>query len=181
MAGAGMLGLAIIFWDTIPTYFVHSKLCKTEAGLKVYQTPNDWAEKHPAEFLELKENSEGKLHSKNSTSEYVGYEQVYKYLLGRYFVLETRITNGFNYAYNNRRVKESLIYKPTGQVMFEVTDFFGFAGSRSIAVDGGSFNDYKIWTATGSCERSGGAAEKFYNDGRSFSDLMKIIYGWSAK
>jgi hypothetical protein len=176
------LGVALVFWDAIPTLYIHYDLCKSEAGLKVNQTPGDWIAAHRMEFEEIRSNSNAGFKARKAVVEYAASEMIYRKEIAPGFIHEVRNYKDFNYAFNNRRHKESVVFKSTGQVLFEVVDFYGAAGGGSLGNDANSLADYKFWTVTGSCKLvSEAIAERFMNNGSSFSDLMKIVYGWSEK
>lgn len=177
-----MIGIGVIFWDAIPTKYIHYRLCSDEAGLTVYQTPEDWAKMYPEEYVEVRNHAGRELKDAIRSEHQAGSELISRTELTHNFIYEFRHYKKFNYAFQNDRHEERLIFKPTGQVLLMSIDFFGKAGSGSLANDANSFADYKFWTVTGSCELiSKTVGEKFLNHGRSFSVYLKIIDGWNEK
>ena len=45
--GAALVMYLIPFWDWLPTVAMHRYYCATEAGLRVYKTPEQWTKENP--------------------------------------------------------------------------------------------------------------------------------------
>lgn len=167
-----IVGVALVFWDAIPTWYTHYNLCKTEAGFKVYQTPEEWVKANPERFAQaMAAGNESSKTSKVTWSESsLGFEYEY------YYELDSTI------AFNTHIMRRRVIDKHTNKNLFEMVDFFSFAGRNSLANGATSLADYKFWTVTGSCQTAyPSLLEKFkYND-RTYTDFLHQIKEWHDK
>ena len=172
-------GLGAVFWDAIPTWYTHHHLCETEAGLKIYITPDQWAKENPEAFAQVRaaagqqqtrrsENTAAAMHSWVEIAQGFSYEDFHQWAR--------------DYAFHTGISRQKMIYKPTGQILFEEVNFYSAAGKNSLAVGANNFADYKFWTVTGGCERAyPDMKNKFQYEGLTFSDLAKQIYDWNQK
>ncbi|QLI81220.1 hypothetical protein HZU75_06560 [Chitinibacter fontanus] len=175
-------GLAVVFWDAIPTWYTHYHLCETEAGLKVYQTPDEWMKENPEQFTQVRAAAGREFKDAIRSRDRTATEEISRTELTKDFVYEDRRYLTWNYAFHTRRFNERIVYKPTGKILFENTDFFSASGSGSLANGANSLADYKFWNVTGSCERAyTGMSEKFKFRGLTFNDFDKVIEGWNKK
>lgn len=174
---SGLVMYNLVFWDAIPTRYTHHHLCTTEAGLKVYQTPEEWAKENPERYQQALAAAGRKLSRRSGDSPEAIHSWV-EYTLG----FEREFYHQFerSYAFNTGVSRERVIDKFTGKVLFETLDFHSSAGRNSLAVGANSFADYKFWTVTGNCKRAyPSVAERFKYKGRTYFELAKIIEGWN--
>lgn len=175
----GFAGVAAIFWDAIPTWYTHHHLCETEAGLKVYLTPEQWAKENPEAFARVRAAAGREQTSRLEVTPQLRRSWVES---TEGFVYEYLDQRERNYAFHTGIERERLIFKPTGQILFEKTDFNSAAGNNSLAVGANSLADYKFWTVTGGCERAyPEMKKKFQYNGQTFSELQKQIIDWNKK
>lgn len=174
----GFIMFGLVFWDAIPTWYTHYHLCATEAGLKVYQTPEEWAKENPERYQQavavagrkvIRRSGDTKdaIHSWIELAPGIEYE---------YFLQRKR-----NYAFQTGIERNRVTDKITGKVLFETIDFSSAAGTSSLASGANSLADYKFWTATGLCGYAQPSlTSRFKYNGQTFSDLLKVIEGWSG-
>jgi len=175
----GLVGFGAVFWDAIPTWYTHHHLCKTEGGLKVYITPEQWAKENPEAFARVRAAAGGQQtrRSEDTRETWHSWVETTQDFTYEYFDRRAR-----DYAFHTGISRQKMIYKPTGQVLFEEVDFYSSAGKNSLAGGANSFADYKFWTVTGGCERAyPDMKNKFQHKGLTFSDLAKQIYDWNQK
>jgi len=174
--------VASVFWDAIPTWLTHRRLCETEAGLKVYMTPEQWAKANPEAFAKVREAAGRKPDRRFEDTRDVNHSWTESTLGFEYEYFDERKRD---YAFQTGREIVRMTYKPTGQVLFEKVDFHSGAGRNSLANGASTLADYKFWTVTGNCERAHPGnpeiKEKFRYQGMSFDDLHKQIFDWNKK
>lgn len=172
-------GFAAIFWDAIPTWYTHHHLCETEGGLKVYMTPEQWAKENPEAFTQVRAAAGREQTSRIEVTPQLRRSRVES---TEGFVYEYLDQRGRNYAFHTGIETERLIFKPTGQILFEKTDFNSAAGNNSLAVGANSLADYKFWTVTGGCESAyPEMKQKFTYEGHGFGYFLGQIEGWNRK
>lgn len=175
----GLIMYNLVFWDAIPTWYTHHHLCSTEAGLKVYQTPEDWAKVNPERYqqaLAAAGRAATERSEDSSTARHAWVESTLGLEHEFYWPRER------NYAFHTGIEVERFVDKVTGKVLFEIIDFNSAAGTKSLAVGANDFADYKFWTVTGSCQRAyPSVADRFKYQGMTFFDFGKIILGWNKK
>lgn len=175
-----VFSVAAMFGDAIPIWYTHHRLCESEGGLKVNLTPEEWAKKNPDAFHDLETLAQTGPGS--FPVEVVGGIEISRHEWTKGFVVQREVSLSRNYGYRNAIEITRVIYAPTKQELFVLTDFNGGAGDKSPAIGADSLNDYKIWTKTGSCERAHpNMVGKFRYLGRSFDDLYRVISSWSEK
>ena len=174
-----VLAIALVFWDAVPTRYTHRRLCETEAGLKVYITPEEWANKNPGAF-EVVRAAAGRQQTRQSedTARAMhGWVESTQGFVYEYFHQWTR-----DYAFNTGIARRKMIYKPTGEILFEEVNFYSSAGRNSLANGANSLADYKFWTVTGSCDDAYKEMKsKFTHNGQTFSDFQQQIIDWNDK
>lgn len=175
----GLVMYNLVFWDAIPTWYTHRHLCDTEAGLKVYQTPEEWAKENPERYQMARAATE-RVIARRSNNDLEAIHSFTEFSSG--LNLELYSSRQRNYAFNTGVVRERVFDSVSGKVLFEVTDFHGGAGSRSLAVGASSFADYKFWTVTGRCSRAYPSMDdRFKYQGRTLSDFLKVMEGWNER
>jgi len=166
----------LVFWDAIPIWYTHYSLCAKEAGLMVYQTPEEWVNENPGRYLEVRASA-GWVPIIRSENTPAATHQWVEFALGLEYESYRQWDQG--YAFRTGLSRKRVIDKVTGKVMFEVVDFSSSAGKGSIASGANNFSDYKFWTDTGLCQRAyPGVMDKFKHHGRTFDDLIKVMDGW---
>lgn len=176
---AGLVMCGLVFWDAIPTWYTHYHLCATEAGLKVYQTPEEWAEKNPEGYQKARAATQRVVAKRSNNSSEIIHNWT-EYASG--LELETYNSRRRNYAFNTGIVWERVSDKVTGEVLFEVIDFHSGAGTKSLAIGASSLADYKFWTVTGRCARAyPSLSDRFKYNGKNFSDYLITMEGWNKK
>lgn len=172
---AALVMYCLVFWDAIPTWYTHHHLCATEAGLKVYQTPEEWAKENPERYQKAMI-----VIASRSTDDPDATHRFTDYASG--LSLEFYSSHRRNYEFNTGIVRERVFDSVTGKVLFEKVDFYGGAGKRSLAVGAQTFADYKFWTVTGSCSRAyPSMRDRFKYQGRTLSGFLNAMAGWTVK
>ena len=170
---------ALVFWDAIPTWYTHHRLCETEAGLKVYMTPEEWARMNPEAYSKVR-SAAGRTQtrrSENNTHEIHDWVESTPDFVYEYFHSWDR-----DYAFNTGIEYQKMIFKPTGKILFEEVNFYSSAGKNSLANGANSLSDYKIWATTGSCDVAYTETKsKFTHNGKTFSELQQQIIDWNKK
>ncbi|WP_374513174.1 hypothetical protein [Niveibacterium sp.] len=175
-----VFAVVAIFGDAIPIWYTHHRLCESEGGLKVNLTPEEWANANSEAFDEIRKSAWSEPRS--FPVEVDGGFKISRFEWTKGFVVQREESISRNYGYRNSIEVTRVIYTPTKQELFVLTDFNGGAGDNSPAIGANSLNDYKIWTKTGSCERAHpNMIGKFRYFGRSFNELYGVISGWSEK
>lgn len=169
--------LAPIFWDAIPTWYTHHHLCETQAGLKVYMTPDQWAKTNPEAYARIRESAG---YPEDRTSKKTELKNISSYHLNSEFDVIYEVEK--NYGFGVRRDYSRLVNVKTGQLLAERIDFYGGASGGSISTGANSLADYKIWLKTGGCVRAYPDAkiETKYN-GKTFGNIQEELLGWNKK
>ena len=176
---AGLIMYNLVFWDAIPTWYTHHHLCATEAGLKVYQTPEEWAKGNPERYQQASAATEQVIVRRSSDNPEAIHSWT-EYASG----LELEIYNSRrrNYAFNTGVARERVIDKITGKILFEVIDFHSGGGTKSLAVGASSFADYKFWIVTGRCASAyPNLKDRFNYNGKKFFNFLITMEGWNKK
>lgn len=174
---AALVMYNLIFWDFIPARYTHYRLCNTEAGLKVYQTPEEWAKENPERY-QLARAATKRVIARRSNDSSEAIHSWTEFASGLEF--EFYHQRKQNYAFHTGVERERVIDKTTKKILFEVFDFYSAAGTKSLAVGASSFADYKFWTVTGRCARAyPSMSDRFKYNGNSFSDFLITMEGWN--
>lgn len=122
-----------VFWDWIPALWVHSRYCKNESGLVVYETPEQWLELNPGVAAVLAP-SQPRIEG--------GAER-------RYIQLNQRIRWEMNRTVLplwNRKIEDRIVDTKSGKVLVRIVDFTIGNGGRIE-----SLRDFKVWMKRNSC------------------------------
>lgn len=173
---AGLVMYNLVFWDAIPTWYTHHRLCSTEAGLKVYQTPEDWAKENPERY------QKGRAANKRVIAKYRNDSSEADHSFIEYpsgLVFEYYNSRQKSYAFNTDIRRERVTDKITGKILFEEVEFYSRSGKNSLADGANSFADYKFWTVTGKCAPGyPRGVGRFEYNGMGMSNFLKTIEGW---
>ncbi len=164
--------IAVIFWDAIPTWLTHRRLCETEFGLKVYMTPEEWIKNNPERFARIEpvDSSSSREWKTGVRIEHLNsdFDDVWFREMG--------------YGFGVARDRYRLVDRKTGQVLAEMVNFYGGVSGGSIATGANSLADYKIWLKTGGCESvSVESREKYQAYNKAAGELFKKVRGWGNK
>ncbi|MGB3937294.1 MAG: hypothetical protein WBL29_16460 [Burkholderiales bacterium] len=125
-----------MFWDWLPTVWLHSYYCERYAGLTVHQTPNQWKDANP-DIAKTLVRQQRPLR--------VGSKDKYYFQLNQRFRWEIE---SMQLPLWLRRDDQRVVDGATGQVLSHYIDF---STGQSGTID--SFRDYKFWMNRNSCER----------------------------
>jgi hypothetical protein len=125
-----------MFWDWLPTVWLHSYYCEKYGGLTVNKTPQQWAQANPG-ALERITRPEGSLQT--------GAWPKYSMKLSERFRLDIESREK---ALSLREHDERIVDVKTEEVLVRLVDFSTGEGLRRLA----NFRDIKIWMHRGSCE-----------------------------
>lgn len=140
-----------VFWDWLPTVWLHSYYCEKYAGLSVYKTPEQWRLANPGVAETL---------VRLRPAQQVGYGNTYYFQLNQRFRWELSNSSvGFFLVQHTER----LVDGSTGEVLVRFLDFSTGLGSLSPT----EFRDYKFWMTRISCEPEGNrVARAKFNESR---------------
>lgn len=150
--GAFLLIFLPMFWDWLPTVWLHSHYCGEYAGLSVYQTPRQWTEANP--------EIARKLVRANPPIQ-VGHGDRF------YFQLNERLRWEIEHmekALWLREDQERIVDGKTGEILVRLIDFSTGHSVRGIE----HFRDIKVWMYRESCEPQGTFASR-----RTFSKFAQ--------
>lgn len=139
------LAFALVFWDAIPTWYTHHRLCQTEFGLKVYMTPEEWAKNNPERFAQIQpapKTSSGEVRKNDRI------EIDIDHINSEFDSVNEREKD---YGFGVMRIRHRFVDSKTGQVLTEDVDFAGGVSGGSIATGANSLADYKFWLTTLRC------------------------------
>lgn len=167
---------ALIFWDAIPTWYTHHRLCETEAGLKVYVTPEEWAKNNPERFAQIQpapKSSSGQRRKTNRIElniDHINSE------------FDSVVEREKDYGFGVTRRRQRFVDSKTGQILTEDVDFFGGVSGGSIATGANSLADYKFWLKTLGCGFAYVEMRPRYDADRKVSGkIYNTILEWSKK
>jgi hypothetical protein len=131
------IGFAVIFlpvfWDTIPTLWLHHHYCQTEGGFTVYKTLEQWRLENPRVVETLTSQN---LSPRVSIPD---VEQAYQ--LNQRFRWEVRTSTR---SFGIRMLDERVVDAKTEEVLAQYVDFG--TGIPNIVASGiNSFRDIKLW------------------------------------
>jgi hypothetical protein len=168
--------IAVVFWDAIPTWLTHRRLCETEFGLKVYVTPEEWVKNNPERFSQIKPVS-GLPSSETIKSSRI--ETRVEHINSEF---DTVWSREMGYGFGVLRDRYQLVDRKTGQVLAEMVNFYGGVSGGSIATGANSLADYKIWLATGSCKpASADVRAKYQEQIDAAGKLFNKVRDWGNK
>ena len=170
------VAVAIIFWDAIPTWHNHDRLCHTEFGLKIYMPPEEWKKKYPERFTNIKP---AKTKLKNVETK---NKQIEVQLSRLNSEIDFIIKDEYDYEFGVTRVQRQIVDHQTREVLFENTNFYGGVSGGSISIGANSLDDYKFWNTKLGCEfEYSGLREKAESDKKSTEIIYNIINKWGKK
>lgn len=172
-------GFGVVFWDAIPTWYTHYKLCETEGGLKVHKTPQQWMIENPERYRKVLENAGYHADARHINN------GVYKTtIIYPAYGFRSEYTRSIerSYAFHNGIQINRLYDDISGQLMLENIDFHGGSGNASLANGANDLSAYKFWTQTGFCEAAYPEMEdKYHYHGLSFDGIYSAIAKWNKK
>lgn len=151
--GAFFVILMPVFWDWLPTVWLHSYYCEKYAGLSVYRTPDQWKQAN----LGIAETL---VPQKPPVQ--VGHGDKYYRPLNQRFRLEIEDTEKLLWL---REHQERVVDGKTGEILVRFVEFHTGQSRRFR-----SFRDYKAWMYRGSCEPEGQ-----YVNRRKFGELSQAF------
>ena len=143
-AAVGFLVIFLpMFWDWMPTVWLHSYYCEKYAGLTVSKTPEQWKKENPGVAESLVRQDPPKQ---------IGSEQAYYMQLNQRFRREAQRSEKplWLIERQNRTVDSK-----TGELMVRLINF---STGQSGRIE--EFRDIKIWMNRGSCKREGQAIRR---------------------
>jgi len=143
-AAVGFLVIFLpMFWDWMPTVWLHSYYCEKYAGLTVSKTPEQWKKENPGVAESLVRQDPPKQ---------IGSEQAYYMQLNQRFRREAQRSEKplWLIERQNRTVDSK-----TGELMVRLINF---STGQSGRIE--EFRDIKIWMKRGSCKREGQAIRR---------------------
>lgn len=168
--------IAVIFWDAIPTWLTHRRLCETEFGLKVYMTPEEWVKNNPERFAQIKPVSQSSSREMKTSP---GVEIRVEHLNSDFDKVWDR---EMNYGFGVLRDRKQLVDRKTGEVLAEMVDFAGGVSGGSIAVGANSLADYKLWLKTGRCNyASSDEQSKYEAHIKASGEIFNKVRDWGKK
>ena len=157
---AAALGFLIIFlpvfWDWLPTVWLHSYYCEKYGGLTVNTTPEQWKKENPSavETLVYQE-----------LSPQVGHGDKYYLQLNQRFRWEVEQTTMPLWLWHR---EDRIVDSNTGKVMVRYEDFT--SGQRR---EGKDLRDFKVWMYRGPCEPEGKMVSR--KNFHEFSEAFKTM------
>jgi hypothetical protein len=125
-----------MFWDWLPTVWLHSYYCEKYAGLTVNKTPEQWKEANPGVADTIARPREPLQ---------IGAWPKYSTKLSERFRLDIESQEKALWL---REYEERIVDDKTEEVLVRLVDFSTGEGLRRLA----NFRDIKIWMHRGSCE-----------------------------
>jgi len=139
--GGFLLVFLPVFWDWIPTIWLHSYYCEKYSGLTVYKTLEQWTQENPGAAATL---------VRQKPPLQVGPEDHYYYQLNQRFRWEVQRAER---PFGVRRRDDRIVDSSTGTVVAQLTDFStGIAGPNAPSR---GFRDIKVWMNRNYCEGDG--------------------------
>lgn len=170
------LAVAVVFWDAVPTWYTHHRLCKTEAGLKVYVTPEEWAKNNPERFAQIQPVP------KTSSGEIRKTAQIELDIDHINSEFDSVVEREKDYGFGVMRIRHRFIDSKTGQILTEDVDFAGGVSGGSIATGTNSLADYKFWLTTLGCGFAYPEMRGRYDADRKVGGkIYNTILEWSKK
>ena len=137
---AAAVGFLIVFlpmfWDWLPTVWLHSYYCDKYSGLTVYKTPEQWKKENPGV-------AESLVRQKPPLQ--VGSGDKYYFQLNQRFRWEIKQSGKLLWLSEHQ---ERLIDEKTGEAVARYVDFD--TDQRGSSVN--SFRDVKVWMRREACE-----------------------------
>ena len=138
-AGVGFLLVFLpVFWDWIPTVWLHSYYCDNNSGLTVNKTLDDWQKENPGVIETL-------VQPKSPRQLAAGDRRVYE--LNQRFRWEVESTSKH---LGLRETQNRIVDSITGEVLVRLIDYSDGMGKLQ------TFRDFKVWLARNSCPAQGG-------------------------
>jgi hypothetical protein len=139
-AGIGFLIVFLpVFWDWLPTVWLHAYYCDKYSGLTVYQTPDQWNTENPGVAETL---------ARQTPPLQVGSWPKFYVQLNQRFRWEIESTERLLWL---RQSEDRLVDAKTGRVLVRVADISTGQSGRTFQ----SFRDYKFWLYRESCQPQG--------------------------
>lgn len=151
---AGIVMYHLVFWDWIPTVFVHKYYCSNESGFVIHKTIDQWVEENPGLAEKLTPYDEINAIKKGNETHFD---------LNQRF-LEKSITVSRDMGIREKRFE--IVDKENNETIAQYTDFdtnirSGSSGSRN-------FRDYKVWMKVSTCDEQRA-------DSAAFNGFLKKI------
>jgi len=142
--GGFLLIFLPVFWDWLPTVWLHAHYCEKYSGLSVYQTPNQWRDANldPAKAL-----------VRQKPPLQIGSNNKYHFQLNQRLRWEVELVQQSLWLVRN---DERVVDGATGQTLAHLIDFSTGQSTRHPT----SFRDYKFWMSRPSCETEGQQARR---------------------
>jgi hypothetical protein len=167
--------IAVVFWDAVPTWINHRRLCETESGVKVYMTSDEW-KKYPDRYLHVQSVT-------NSMSrEVVSNDRVKTSIRRLNSDFNLVVEDEINYGLGVTRERIRLVDSKTGDVLYERVDFAGGVSGGSVAIGANSLSDYKFWLKTNGCGSLGADLYKNIDADKELAGAtFKAVSNWGEK
>jgi hypothetical protein len=125
-----------VFWDWLPTVWLHSHYCDKYGGLTIIKTPEQWKQANPGVAESL---------SRPSKRGQVGEWPKFSRPLNQRFRLDIESRE---MALSLRESRERVVDITTGETLAQVVDFN--TGQHGSAIN--TFRDIKVWMYRESCD-----------------------------
>jgi hypothetical protein len=125
-----------MFWDWLPTVWLHSYYCDKYSGITVNKTPAQWKQANPGVAETI---------TRPKQPAQTGYWPRYSIKLSERFRLDIESREK---ALSLREYEERIVDDRTEEVLVRLVDFSTGEGLRRLA----HFRDIKVWMHRGSCE-----------------------------
>ena len=136
--GKRWLGVAIgfaliflpVFWDVIPTLWLHRHYCETEGGFTVYKTLEQWKLENPGAVEALSRKSELRLYDPKRSNRFWSTQRFYTDV----------VRSPASHAVG--KTEETFVDAVTGQMLARSVNFWR-GHSWSLVSSGGSLEDFR--------------------------------------
>ena len=170
------LAIALVFWDAIPTWYTHHRLCQAEFGLKVYMTPEEWAKNNPERFAQIQPVPKSSSSERRKSAR---IETVIHHINSEFDSVNEREKD---YGFGVMRTRHRFVDSKTGQFLTEDVDFYGGVSGGSIATGAKSLADYKFWLKTLGCGFAHPEMRARYDaDNKVAGKIYNTILEWGEK
>lgn len=158
--GAALVMYLIPFWDWLPTVVTHQYYCATEAGFKIYKTPEQWKRENPGVMETLVDNNTSPPYAMpnwpRSPNRLFGKDiENINQRFGRAHISHITSPNEQELILHVWRFQNEVLDTNTGEVLASHVDFSSGNGNR------GGEPPIKFWLQSSHCFNSAEHSTKF--------------------